>query len=257
MLRMSEGRQTGVLAPLLAVLMALLFAAFIVGCSSSDESDLNADDAAEAGEGEPLPPTKASVAITYHRKNDTLTRALVTKYFGAEVVETKQRDPRHSETIVRFNGGVPVWEFKADRGLISEVSTLGSNSKYIPRRIDYGTVPTRFEQIIPDEGPPEPLDRGAFYVFEVERASGSTSYQAVKIEADGSLAAYNAVPRAGSSYLLCCNVPSDFSEPVILPDTTTTENDQQSGEGGGGEEQSPDNAPADATPPAQPDSALP
>ncbi len=236
---MIERRETGAFGPLLAILMALLFALVIAGCSSKDDSDLNADDAAEAGEGEPLPPTKASVEISYHRKGDTLSRAIVTKYFGAEVIENKQRDPRHTETIVRFNGGVPVWEFKADRGLISEVSTLGSSSKYIPRRIEYGKIPARFEQVIPDEGPPEPLDRGAFYVFEIERASGSTSYQAVKIEADGSLQAFNAVPRAGSSFLLCCNVPSDFSEPVILPDTSTPGTEQQPSEG---DEQSPDSA---------------
>jgi hypothetical protein len=234
--------ETGAPNPLLAVMMALVLVLFMAGCSSKDDSDLNTDDAAEAGEGEPLPPTKASVEITYHRKGDTLTRAIVTKYFGAEVIETKQRDPRHTETIVRFNGGVPVWELKADHGLVSEVSTLGSTSKYIPRRIEYGKLPARFEQVIPEEGPPEPLDRGAFYVFEVERASGSTSYQAVKIEADGSLQAFNAVPRAGSSFLLCCNVPSDFSEPVILPDTSTDtdhagEGDDQSLDSG-----SPDSA---------------
>jgi hypothetical protein len=57
-------------------------------------------------------------------------------------------------------------------------------------------------------------------VFQIERQSGSTSYQAVKVLADGSLQAYNAQPRAGSSYLLCCNVTSDFPEPVVLPDTT-------------------------------------
>ncbi len=242
---MIELGETGAFRPLLAVLMALLFALLIIGCSSKDDSDLNADDAAEAGEGEPLPPTKASVQISYHRKGDTLSRAIVTKYFGAEVIENKQRDPRHTETIVRFNGGVPVWEFKADRGLISEVSTLGSSSKYIPRRIEYGKLPARFEQVIPDDGPPEPLDRGAFYVFEIERASGSTSYQAVKIEADGSLQAFNAVPRAGSSFLLCCNVPSDFSEPVILPDTST-DTDHQPGEG---DDQSPDSGSPDGAQP--------
>jgi len=81
-------------------------------------------------------------------------------------------------------------------------------------------VPTHFTQVLPEEGPPEPLDRGAYYVFQIERVSGSTSYQAVKVQADGSLQAYNAQPRAGSSYLLCCNVTSDFPEPVVLPDTT-------------------------------------
>ena len=81
-------------------------------------------------------------------------------------------------------------------------------------------MPAHFTQVLPEEGPPEPLDRGAYYVFQIERSSGSTSYQAVKVLADGSLQAYNAQPRAGSSYMLCCNVTSDFPEPVILPDTS-------------------------------------
>ena len=81
-------------------------------------------------------------------------------------------------------------------------------------------MPPHFPQVLPEEGPPEPLDRGVYYVFQIERASGSTSYQAVKVLADGSLQAYTAQPRAGSSYVLCCNVAADFPEPVVLPDTT-------------------------------------
>ena len=91
-----------------------------------------------------------------------------------------------------------------------------------------------------DEGPPEPLDRGAYYVFQIERVSGSISYQAVKVLADGSLQAYNAQPRAGSSYLLCCNVTSDFPEPVILPDTA---------QDAGTENPAPDQSPEQSSPP--------
>ncbi|MGO8802050.1 hypothetical protein, partial [Candidatus Binatus sp.] len=75
----------------------------------------------------------------------------------------------------------------------------------------------------------------AYYVFQIERQSGSSSYQAVKVQADGSLQAYNAQPRAGSSYLLCCNVTADFPEPVILPDTT-----QDTGAGNPPPDESPD-----------------
>ncbi len=121
--------------------------------------------------------------------------------------------------MVRFDGGVPIWEFKADEGTFGSLTGVGA-TKYSLKSIDYSKVPTHFTQVLPEEGPPEPLDRGAYYVFQIERASGSTSYQAVKVLADGSLQAYNAQPRAGSSYLLCCNVTSDFPEPVILPDTT-------------------------------------
>jgi hypothetical protein len=61
-------------------------------------------------------------------------------------------------------------------------------------------------------------------VFQIDRQSGSTSYQAVKVLADGSLQAYNAQPRAGSSYLLCCNIATEFPEPVVVPEANPEEN---------------------------------
>ena len=118
---------------------------------------------------------------------------------------------------MRFDGGVPIWEFKADEGTFGSLPASARPSTR-SRVSSTRKCPTHFAQVLPEEGPPEPLDRGAYYVFQIERESGSTSYQAVKVLADGSLQAYNAQPRAGSSYLLCCNVTSDFPEPVILPD---------------------------------------
>jgi hypothetical protein len=182
--------------------------------SDDDSADLDA-----ANEGEPLPPPIANVAISYRRPGDGLARATVVKFFGAEVIANHQRDATHTESVVRFDGGVPIWEFKADEGTFGSITGVGG-AKYSLKSVEYAKVPTHFTQVLPEEGPPEPLDRGAYYVFQIERASGSTSYQAVKVLADGSLQTYNAQPRAGSSYLLCCNVTSDFPEPVILPDTT-------------------------------------
>ena len=232
----------------LALLLTLAIAA--QGCSSvtsyvkslwSSGDDTDLDD--NANEGEPLPPPVANVAISYRRPGDALTRATVIKFFGAEVIANHQRDPSHTESVVRFDGGVPIWEFKADESTFGSVTGVGA-TKYTLKNIEYAKVPTHFTQIIPEEGPPEPLDRGAYYVFQVERQSGSTSYQAVKVLADGSLQAYNAQPRAGSSYLLCCNVTADFPEPVILPDTT-----QDTGTENAPSEESPDqpgpSAPAD------------
>jgi hypothetical protein len=189
----------------------------IMGKSDDDSSDL--DDAANGNDGEPLPPPVANVAISYRRPGDTLARATVIKFFGAEVIANHQRDSTRTESVVRFDGGVPIWEFKADEGAFSSLTGVGG-SRYSLKSIEYAKVPPSFTQILPEEGPPEPLDRGSYYVFQIERQSGSVSYQAVKVLADGSLQAYNAQPRAGSSYLLCCNVTSDFPEPVILPDTT-------------------------------------
>jgi hypothetical protein len=209
---------------LLPLVLILTLALAAQGCSyvkswwgSDDSTDL--DDAANANEGEPLPPPVANVAISYRRPGDALARATVIKFFGAEVIKNDQRDADHTESVVRFDGGVPIWEFKAEEGTFGSLTGVGS-SKYSLKSIEYSKVPPNFTQVLPEEGPPEPLDRGAYYVFQIERASGSTSYQAVKVLADGSLQAYNAQPRAGSSYLLCCNVTADFPEPVIVPDTT-------------------------------------
>src|ERR1700735_3460831 len=211
----------------LALIVSLMLA--VQGCSpvttkvkslwNSDDDSTDLDDAANANEGEPLPPPVANVAISYRRPGDALSRATVIKFFGAEVIANHQRDSSRTESVVRFDGGVPIWEFKADEGTFGSLTGVGG-SKYSLKSIEYSKVPSHFTQVLPEEGPPEPLDRGAYYVFQIERVSGSTSYQAVKVLADGSLQAYNAHPRAGSSYLLCCNVTSDFPEPVILPDTT-------------------------------------
>ncbi len=224
--------------------------------SSSDDDSTDLDDAANANEGEPLPPPVANVAISYHRPGDALARATVIKFFGAEVIANHQRDASHTESVVRFDGGVPIWEFKADEGTFGSLTGVGA-AKYSLKSVEYGKVPAHFVQVLPEEGPPEPLDRGAYYVFQIERVSGSTSYQTVKVLADGSFQAYNAQPRAGSSYMLCCNVTSDFPEPVILPDTTQeagTENGSPT-DAGSPDQSAPtpdESAPAPEEPPVAP-----
>jgi hypothetical protein len=116
---------------------------------------------------------------------------------------------------VRFEGGVPVWEFHADEGLTREILTemplIHAGSKFRLRSVTYGALPRNFIQTEPDSGPPEPLETDAYYVFEVERASGATSFEAVKVEAEGTIEGYEAQPRAGDSYALCCNVNGDFA----------------------------------------------
>jgi hypothetical protein len=236
----------------LPVVLLLSIALATAGCSQikswwgGDDDSTDLDDAANANEGEPLPPPVANVAISYRRPGDALARATVIKFFGAEVIANHQRDATRTESVVRFDGGVPIWEFKADEGTFGSLTGVGA-SKYSLKSIEYSKVPTHFSQVLPEEGPPEPLDRGAYYVFQIERASGSTSYQAVKVLADGSLQAYNAQPRAGSSYLLCCNVTSDFPEPVVLPDTT-----QDAGTANPTPDESPDQSGAPADPSGAP-----
>ena len=188
----------------------------VVGCSSSKDDSESADDAADVASGEPLPPPTATVQINYSHPKDWLVRASVTKFFAADVIAQRSIRPGRDAAVVRFDGGVPIWEVKADETVAGRLSELGQSLAL--KQVEYAKVPKNFIQVIPDEGPPEPLDRGAFYVFEIDRSSGSVSYQAVKVLGDGSLEAYNAQPRAGTSYLVCCNIATDFSEPVVVPD---------------------------------------
>ena len=215
--------------------MLVLIALASFGCSSKKKvEDIAADDNAPDASAEPQPPPTATVEISYSRPKDSLERATVSKYFGAPVIQTSQNHSGRRASLFRVDGGVPVWEIRADRSLAGRISDIGSSGWAI-KQLEYGKVPPHFTQVLPDAGPPEPLDRGSFYVFTIERSSGTVSYQAVKVLADGSLQAYAAQPRAGSSFLICCGLASDFSEPVILPEEITPD-----------ETASPDNsAPAD------------
>jgi hypothetical protein len=208
-----------------AIAAIVLLSWSLQGCSvykkffdnAPPSSDIEIDDLGDNGASAPAP--SANIQISYKDQGDSLERVSVIKFFGAEAMQTVARDATHQETMVRFDGGVTVWQFKATRSTIGSLTGVGK-SQYALKSVTYGRVPKGFEQVIPDEGPPEPLDRGSFYVFEVTRASGAMSNQAVKVEGDGSLVAYNAQPRAGNSYLLCCNVEQAFTEPVVLPDAS-------------------------------------
>ena len=225
-----------------ALAATVMLAVVVAGCASSLNSD-DADDAVDAGSGEPMPAPKATVEITYHKSGDTLVRATVTKYFGAEVIENAMGTGGRVASIVRFDGGVPIWELKADRGFADAISTF-TKANYAPKNLEYGKVPNHYEQMIPDDGPPEPLDRGSFYIFMIQRASGSTSYQGVKVLADGSLEAYAAQPRAGSSYVMCCNLATDFTEPVVIPEEVTP--DESSPDNPDSGDSSPDQGSSDS-----------
>ena len=123
----------------------------IMGSSDDDTTDI--DDMANANEGEPLPPPVANVAITYRRPGDALARATVIKFFGAEVIANHQRDASRTESVVRFDGGVPIWEFKADESTFGSITGVGG-SKYSLKSVEYAKVPPHFTQILPEEGPP-------------------------------------------------------------------------------------------------------
>jgi hypothetical protein len=155
----------------------------------------------------------ATVDLTYAHRGDYLASLSVSKFNGAELVASRNVDAQHAASTIRFDGGVPVWEIKADTGVFSKLPVLGSGQKFAVKSVTYGKLPEHFAQVIPDSGPPEPLETGHYYIFTAQRATGTLSYEAVRVEPDGSLEGYEAEPRAGTSYMLCCNVSPDFVQP--------------------------------------------
>jgi hypothetical protein len=171
----------------------------------------------EAAEPTPTPtppPPGASVDISYTHKGDYLASFSVVKYTGTRLVETHDSDTHRNTSIVLFDGGVPTWEFSADRGLLGH---FRFNQDFAVHKVVYGQLPKGFVATTPPSGPPEPLEPGRFYIFSVTRNSGNTSYEAVKVLDDGTLEGYSAQPMAGSSFELCCNIAADFISPSEPP----------------------------------------
>jgi hypothetical protein len=169
-------------------------------------------------------PPGATVAISYAHQGDYLASLSVSKFNGAEVVESRSLDSQHVASIIRFDGGVTLWEIKADTGVLSKLPVLGSGDKFASKSVTYGKLPAHFVQVTPEGDPPEPLEVGHYYIFTAQRASGVLSYEAVRVEPDGELDGYEAEPRAGTSYVLCCNVNPDFAQPTapVIPESPST-----------------------------------
>src|SRR5262249_39505529 len=133
----------------------------------------------------------------------------VAEYSGAETVLTESgKGP--SASIIRFEGGVIVWQIAVTKTLLADVPMLGERKSYAVTEVTYGKLPANFVATVPESGPPQPLQPDHYYVFTVTRSSGVTSYEAVKVNGDGSLEAYAAEPRAGDSFRLCCDLAPDF-----------------------------------------------
>jgi hypothetical protein len=199
-----KGRQRGVLPLLLGLILA-------TGCGShKDKPPVVAASETPAAEATPAGP-EAKIHISYAHPGDYLNSLAVTKYSDAQPLKTFQTKDGQA-TTVRFDGGVTVWQLGAEKGFLSRVPVIGTAPpQYAPTQVKYGDLPAHFIASIPDSGPPEPLESDHYYVFAATRGSGSTSYEAVKVNGDGSLEAYEADPRAGSSYWLCCNLSADFA----------------------------------------------
>jgi hypothetical protein len=196
---------------LLPAMIASLTFAF-AGCAMIKRITSRSDTPATSGDDQPLavaPP--ASIQITYAKADDTLKSLVVSQFTGATVLRTVNQGDKEA-AVVRFDGGVPVWQFHSNRSLLNPLSAI-EKTPYHLAGVDYGKLPDGFVQDVPETGPPAPIDPGGYYIFAIERASGVINYQVVKVNPDGSLQAYDAEPRAGTSYKLCCNVSSDFAAP--------------------------------------------
>lgn len=185
------------------------------GASSATPPAAAEEQGAGADQGEANPPAPgATINLSYTHRGDYLASLSVSKFSGAEVLETRQLDPGHAATIVRFDGGATIWEIKPDTSVLSGLPGLRSRVKFALKSATYGRLPPHFLQMTPESTPPEPLEPGRYYIFTATRASGSVSYEAVRVDADGTLEGYDAEPRAGTSYALCCNVSPDFAVPT-------------------------------------------
>lgn len=168
----------------------------------------------QSADGAASPGPEAKIQISYSQPNDFLNTLSLTKYSGADLLATEPAGSNGTASVLRFEGGTPIWQIDVEPGMFSTMPLGFSTKSYAVSEVKFGNVPSHFVQTTPDTGPPEPLEPDHFYIFSVTRKSGSTSYDAVKVNSDGSLQAYEADPRAGTSFRLCCNVSSDFAASV-------------------------------------------
>lgn len=220
----------------------------IVGCGLFGHTPApNPAPQAAADATEPQGP-EAKIAISYAKPGDYLSSMVVTKYSAANTIVTVPKGSRGVASTILFQGGVVVWQVDINKDTLSDLPVLGKRIPYAVTHVKYSEVPRGFAQASPDSGPPEPLEPDHYYIFAVIRASGSTNYEAVKVQSDGQLMAYNADPRAGNSFQLCCNIAPDFTvtaagttdtEPEPAPDNSTPPDADSTAPDSGGDEASP------------------
>jgi hypothetical protein len=207
----------------------LTLAIVALGCASSHKPPQTAESPAPVAQATatPNPPSSSgpieSIQISYAHADDYLESLSVTKFWRARVILIKQKNGK-TFTVVRFQGGDPVWAIRNQSGrgtaLLGHLPGVGKARSDALKSVSYGRTPPNFVQEAPDYGSPEPLETDKYYVFSVVRGSGALSFQAIKVQRDGSIEAYDAEPRAGTSYELCCDLPADF---ISAPDSQEEE----------------------------------
>jgi hypothetical protein len=202
--------------------------------SQAEQSGSEGGDEAQEPSPEPTPPA-LTVHISYAHRNDYLESLSVAKFASASQIST--HGLKSGSEVMRFEGGEPVGEKAADRGLsgslLGHVPGVAENKKFAITGVTYGTQPRNFSKDVPENSDPEPLEPGKYYIFTVRRATGTESYQAVHITMDGTVQSYDAQPRAGTSYELCCDVAPDFGS-AVGSDSNGEAGGAGSGDTGGG-----------------------
>jgi hypothetical protein len=211
---------------LAALALTAILALYLPGCSARKHAkaqtpppDAEAQAAGSEAPESPSPlatpaPPSVTVHIGYAHRNDHLESLSVAKFAAAVLIRTR-RQKSGTAAVLRFEGGEPVWEIAADKGLsgslLGHVPGVGEYKKFAIGEVTYGVLPKHFSKAAPENSEPEPLERGSYYIFTVRRKIGAVSYQAIHITGDGTIEGYEAQPRAGSSYELCCNIAPDFA----------------------------------------------
>ncbi|MGD0074868.1 MAG: hypothetical protein ABSD31_11085 [Candidatus Binataceae bacterium] len=212
----------------------LALAIIALGCASRKEPQTASVAQAATAAATPTPQSSlsalGSIQISYSHPNDYLDSLSVTKFTAARVILSREKNGK-TFSVVRFQGGHPVWaihnEGAGADSILGPIPGVGKARSGAVKSVSYGHAPRDFVQDAPDYGSPEPLEPNRFYVFAVTRGSGARSFQAVKVQPDGSIEAFDADPHAGTSYELCCDLPTDFtsapSETEEAPDSASDE----------------------------------
>lgn len=188
--------------------------------STDDHGGADQDQSQASPEATPGPGAK--IQILYTHQGDYLTSLTVTKFSGASILRTRPGS-NGRVSMVRFDGGEPVWKIEVNRGLsplLSPLPGVDENRKFAVSEVTYGVLPQHFFKSLPELGDPEPLQAGFYYIFSVSRAVGPPSYQAVYVTPDGSIEGYDAQPLIGNSYEVCCSLSADFANPPAYNSTS-------------------------------------
>ncbi|MGH7935082.1 MAG: hypothetical protein ACREQN_18220, partial [Candidatus Binataceae bacterium] len=101
---------------------------------------------------------QASIHVSYAHPNDYLSALIVTKYSGAQIIQTSAAGKEGTPSIIRFEGGITVWQINVDKSVLASLPVLDFKNEYQLKQITYATMPRHFLQTLPDSGPPEPLE---------------------------------------------------------------------------------------------------